>query len=326
MGSRGAPTSGAVKVLALRRAGVCGCGARLPVGTRAGWDRQRRAVVCLDCLGEGLRFGVSGSSEAATVGVVATPEPSVADGDAAEEPPTPASPMEPSPTVVDVGSPGSSLQAEYERRAAAREGRARARHPRIGGFLLAVTKEPASTTAFSTGAAGERRVAARLAELSGPGVLFLHNRLLGQGRRDGDVDHIAVTAGGVYVIDAKRYKNAKVEVRRSGGLFSPVREQLMVEGRDRSKLLDSVARQAAAVRTALNTFHHSGVTAADVPVVSLLCFVDAALPMFGTPRIGGVPLLGPKGTAKLLRAATGLLEDSTVLALHLHLAQALPTA
>ena len=120
--------------------------------------------------------------------------------------------MEPSPTVVDVGSPGSSPQAEYERRAAAREG----------------------------------RVAARLAELSGPGVLFLHNRLLGQGRRDGDLDHIAVTAGGVYVIDARRYKNAKVEVRRNGGLFSPVREQLMVEGRDRSKLLDSVARQAAA--------------------------------------------------------------------------------
>ena len=129
MGSRGAPTSGAVKVLASRRAGVCGSGVRLPVGTRAGWDRQRRAVVCLDCLGEGLRFGVSGSSEAATVGVVATPEPSVTDGDAAEEPPTPASPMEPSPTVVDVGSSGSSLQAEYERRAADREGRARARPP-----------------------------------------------------------------------------------------------------------------------------------------------------------------------------------------------------
>ena len=36
---------------------------------------------------------------------------------------------------------GSSLQAEYERRAVAREGRAWARHPRIGGFLLAVTKE-----------------------------------------------------------------------------------------------------------------------------------------------------------------------------------------
>ena len=141
--------------------------------------------------------------------------------------------MEPSQTVVDVGDPGSSLQAEFERRAAARESRVRARHPRIGGFLLAVFNEPATTTAFSTGAVGERRVAARLAELSGPGVLFLHNRLLGPGRRDGDVDHIALTAGGVYVIDAKRYKNAKVRVRHSGGLFSPVREQLMVNGRDR---------------------------------------------------------------------------------------------
>jgi hypothetical protein len=169
-------------------------------------------------------------------------------------------------------------------------------------------------------------VASRLAELSGPGVLFLHNRLLGPGRRDDDVDHIALTAGGVYVIDAKHYKNAKVEVRRSGGLFSPAREQLMVNGRDRSKLLDSVARQAAAVRTALDTFHHSGVTAADIPVVSVLCFVDAVLPMFGTPRIGGVPLLGPKGTAKLLRKMTGPLDENTLAALHFHLAQALPTA
>jgi hypothetical protein len=299
---------------------------RLPVGTRAGWNRLSRAVVCLDCLGEGLRFSVSCPGETATVGVVATPEPAVAGGDAAEEPPTPAPPKEPASSAVDIGNPGSSLQAEYERRAATREARARASQPRIGGFLLAVTNEPASTTAFSTGAAGERRVSTRLAELSGPEVLFLHNRLLGQGRRDGDVDHIAVTAGGVYVIDAKRYKNAKVEVRRSGGLSSPAREQLMVDGRDRSKLLDSVARQAAAVRTALSTFHHSGVNAADVPVFSVLCFVDAVLPMFGTPRIGGGPLLGPKGTAKLLRAATESLEDSTLAALHLHLAQALPTA
>ena len=75
--------------------------------------------------------------------------------------------MEPSPTVVDVGDPGSSLQAEYERRSAARESRVRASHPRIGGLLLAVFNEPATTTAFSKGAVGERRVAARLAELSG---------------------------------------------------------------------------------------------------------------------------------------------------------------
>jgi hypothetical protein len=297
MGSTGRPTSGAVKVLTLRRAGVCGCGAPLPVGTRAGWDRVLRAVVCMDCIDQGLRLSVS------------RPEAS----------------LEPSPIVVDVGNPGGSLQTEYERRSAARVARVRGRFPRVGGLLLAVTNEPASTTAFSKGAVGERRVALRLAELSGPGVLFLHNRLLGPGRRDGDVDHIALTAGGVYVIDAKHYKNAKVGVRRSGGLLSPVREQLMVNGRDRSRLLDSVARQAAAVRTALNTFHYSGVTAADIPLVSILCFVDAVLPVFGTPRIGRVPLLGPKGTAKLLRKTTGALDEDTLAALHCHLARALPT-
>ena len=309
--------------MALRRMGVCGCGAHLPVGARAGWDRTLREVVCLDCLDGKVRLNVPGR-EASTVNVVATPRPH--DADKAVRPTTRESPIVPSLSEVDVGDPGSSLEAEYERRSAARDARVRARCPRIGGFLLAVTNEPASTTAFSKGAAGERRVAARLAELSGPGVLFLHNRLLGQGRRDGDVDHLALTAGGVYVIDAKRYKKAKVEVRRSGGLFSPVREQLMVNGRDRSKLLESVARQAVAVRIALSTFHHAGVTAADIPVVSVLCFVDAVLPMFGTPRIGGVPLLGPKGTAKLLRSATGSLDDDTLAALHFHLAQALPTA
>jgi hypothetical protein len=40
----------------------------------------------------------------------------------------------------------------------------------------------------------------------------------------------------------------------------PVREQLIVNGRDRSKLLDSVTLQAAAVRVALRTFHDTGVT------------------------------------------------------------------
>src|SRR5674476_1260615 len=48
-------------------------------------------------------------------------------------------------TVVDVGDPGSSLQAEYERRAAARESRVRTHYPRIGGFLLAALTEPATT-------------------------------------------------------------------------------------------------------------------------------------------------------------------------------------
>jgi hypothetical protein len=181
--------------------------------------------------------------------------------------------------------------------------------------------EPQSTTAFKTGAEGERRVAARLEKDAGETALFLHNRRLGAGRRDGDVDHIAVAPSGVYVIDAKRYNDKKVEVRRAGGLFSPAKEQLFIGGRDRTVLLDSVARQLAAVRAALDLAPGG----CDVPVHTVLCFVDAVLPLFGTARIGGVPLLGPKATARLI-ATAGPYDAATRAALHAHLADLLPPA
>src|SRR5450759_3094065 len=117
MGSTGGPTSSAVKVLALRRAGVCGCGAHLPIGTPAGWDCVLRAVVCMACIDKGIRVSVS-DPETSTVRVLAAPEPRVAvDGRAGVLPAT-QSPMETSPRLVDVGGPGSSLQAQYERRSA----------------------------------------------------------------------------------------------------------------------------------------------------------------------------------------------------------------
>lgn len=58
--------------------------------------------------------------------------------------------------------PGASLRREREKRVTAREGRVRAKHPRIGGLILAVTDEPASTRAFATGAVGEEKIAASL--------------------------------------------------------------------------------------------------------------------------------------------------------------------
>jgi hypothetical protein len=235
--------------------------------------------------------------------------------------PEPAPVLSAEPATVESGDPGASLLREYARRSSARDKRVRDKHPRIGGFLLAVTSEPHSTTAFKTGAEGERRVAARLEKDAGQAVLFLHNRRLGTGRRDGDVDHIAVAPSGVFVIDAKRYKDKKVEVRRTGGLFSAAKEQLFIGGRDRTVLLDSLARQLAAVRAALDLV--PGGT--DVPVHTVLCFVDALLPMFGTPTIGGIPLLGPKATARLV-AGAGAYDAAARAALHAHLAERLPPA
>ena len=92
-------------------------------------------------------------------------------------------------------------------------------------------------------------------------------------------------------------------------------------GRAGPGLLDSLARQLVAVRTALDLFPGGG----EVPVATVLCFLDTVLPMFGTPVIGGVPLLGPRGTARLV-AADGRYDAETRAALHAHLAAHLPPA
>lgn len=191
----------------------------------------------------------------------------------------------------------------------------------LSGLILALSDEPASTKAFVAGADGERRIAARLEKDCGEQVLFLHNRRLGRGRRDGDVDHIAIAPSGIYVIDAKRYQNATVRVRRSGGVLSPVKEQLMVGGRDRTKLIDGCAKQVAAVVAAL-----AGTPAAEgVPVTAVLCFVDADLPLWGDQELRGARLLGPRRASKLLRRPGPVTEPERRF-LHQQVAAALPSA
>lgn len=204
----------------------------------------------------------------------------------------------------DESQPGASLEAEYRRRVEARESRVRARYPRIGGLVLALTSEPSSTTAFQKGAEGERRVAARFAKLCGDDVLLLHNRLLGVGRRDGDIDHIAIAPTGIYVIDAKNYKDAKVEVRRSGGIVRDRQEKLFVRGRDCTKFVTGMSKQTTAVLVAL-----SGTPYAEVPIQPILCFIDARLPLLFNESIAGIPLLGPGSVSRTIRKPGPLMPE-----------------
>jgi hypothetical protein len=282
-----------VKVMKLRYAGVCTCGVELAAGIRAGWDKTARRVLCETCVAA-LTAAASAGSAPLTV---------------------------PEEELVDVGRPGSSLEQTYQRRKQARQNRVRARLPRLGGLLLALFDDPASTKAFATGAMGERRIAARLEKDCGEEVLFLHNRKLGIGRRDGDIDHVAIAPSGIYVIDAKSYKDATVRVRRTGGFLSPVKEQLMVGGRDRTKMVDGCAKQVAAVVAALAG--HS--LTEGLSVAALLCFDNADLPMWGELELRGVRVLGPRGTGKLLRRR-GPLTEPDRRSLHRYLATALPPA
>jgi hypothetical protein len=302
MTENSAASGSAIKVMKLRYAGTCECGNEVAAGTRAGYDKTARSVVCPDCLA---------LPEAEPPIAAAVEEVELAPPEQVEE----------GVEIVETGVPGSSLRREHERLVAAREKRVRGKHPRLGGLILALSDEPATTRAFAIGADGEERLAARLERDCAPDVLFLHNRKLGKGRRDGDIDHIAIAPSGIFLIDAKRYLKSKVRIVRSGGIFSPVREQLMVGGRDRSKVLEGCAKQIAALTIALDGHP----LAARVAVRSVLCFIDADLPLFGTMQAKGVRLLGPKGTIKVV-TVEGDLDAEARASLHRHLAAALPSA
>lgn len=256
------------KILALRRPDICACGTRLTVGERAAWDRVTRTVRCLPCLD-----------------TTVSPEPGS----------TPAQPS--------LGTAGASAQAEFERRRHAREHRIRQDHPHIGGLLLALTDDPQSTRAWQSGAIGERRLAAELTEL-GDTVTALHDRRIPGSRAN--IDHVVIGPAGIYVIDAKRYRNAKISLRRTGGLFTTPRTQLIVSGRDKTSLVTAMARQVDAVRTAL-----AATAFETTPVTATLCFLDADFPVFGKPlTLDGVHIKGLRGLTKLVTSG-GPLDRAT---------------
>ncbi len=93
----------------------------------------------------------------------------------------------------------------------------------------------------------------------------------------------------------------------------------MINGRDRSALVDGLTRQVQLVAAGLAGFSRG------VPIHAALCFVDTELPMLGTLTFRGVPLLYPRGLAKRINAA-GPLSPQAVDAVRRTLASAFPSA
>lgn len=280
-----------MKVLALRRTGACiACGIELLAGTEAEWDSTARTVRCRTC-----------SAAANAVGTDAEAVAPISGGASAR-----------------TSAAGGSAQREYERRHTSREERVRARHPKIGGLLLALVDDPTTTKVWAQGAEGERAVAERLDRL--PDAIVLHDRRMR--RPDGrvsqaNIDHIAVTPTGVWVIDAKTHKG-RLEVRRSGGLFTPPVEQLRINGRDQTGLVDGIIRQVEAVTAALAHLQPA------VPVHGALCFVGTELPWIDED-IAGIPLRGRRGLLKLL-GKPGPLDDASRQNVSDHLRNYFPSA
>ncbi len=157
-------------------------------------------------------------------------------------------------------------------------------------MLLALSDDPQHEIAWARGAGGEERVAKGLAKHLTDVVVVLHDRRIPSSR--GNIDHLAVAPTGVWVIDAKRYKG-KVAICKP--LFGAAK--LTVAGRDRTKLIDGLAKQVALVEAAVRGIEPG------VQVLGALCFVGAELPLLGKLTFNGYPLLYTKQLASRLNRA-----------------------
>jgi hypothetical protein len=215
---------------------------------------------------------------------------------------------------VEAGVPGASARREFERRKSKREMRVRTKHPRLGGLILALGDDPQSTKAWDVGALGEERLGNRLNEIASETLRVLHDRRIPGTRAN--VDHLAVTPTGVYVIDAKKYKG-RPQLRVEGGILRPRVEKLLVGARDCTKVVDGVLKQVDLARSIVGN---------DVPLHGVLCFVEADWPLLGGSFMTrGVEALWPKKLYPKLKAA-GPLSSDTIGDLHRQLASSLPPA
>jgi hypothetical protein len=223
---------------------------------------------------------------------------------------------------TDGGSPGGSAVREYERRRARRKERAGARLGPLGQVLTQLIGDPQSTRAWKQGADAEIRVARQLAKhLNGRDVVLLHDRRI-PGRGRANIDHIAVGPGGITVIDTKSTRG-RVRTEKRGGFLSPRREVLLINGRDRTDLVDGLERQIEAVRTVIAEL---GVEKLDVR--GALCFPNLdRLPQLRqlTIHSGTIAIHAPRGVAKLARRQGPMTQD-LIARIGRHLAHRFPPA
>jgi hypothetical protein len=223
--------------------------------------------------------------------------------------------------ALDPGVPGASARRRYERLHAGREQRARDKFGRLGGVYLALSNDPQSTAAWAQGSRGERLLGGYLEKIQDEEVVVvLHDRRIPGTRAN--IDHIAVTRSGVvWAIDAKNYRG-KVQRIDKGGWFS-TDLRLYVGRRDCTKLVNGMANQVAAIRTALGD---AMTREFKVKVRAALCFVDAEWALFAKPfDLGGVWIGWPRALGERIREP-GELTPEHIAILARSVASALPSA
>jgi hypothetical protein len=275
------------KRMRLRYQGTCRlCGITLPAKAEAVYERTTKTVRCSTHDDPLLTTTLSGLEP------VSSPE-----------------------EMIEAGTPGASARREFERRSARREERIRTAHPKLGGLIHALTDDPQSTRAWDVGAVGEERLGHRLNELVTDRLRVLHDRRIPGSRAN--IDHLAVTPTGVFVIDAKKYR-CRPHLKVEGGLVRPRVEKLLVGTRNCTSLVDGVIQQVAVVRDQLPDD--------SVAVHGVLCFVEADWPLIGGSFVTrGVEALWPKKLYPKL-GSDGPLDADTIATLYRTLAGRLKPA
>lgn len=161
-----------------------------------------------------------------------------------------------------------------------------------------------STESWGSGARGERIVAARLATLTGRGVITIHDRRIPGSRAN--IDHIAVGPCGVFVIDAK-VTRGKVSAKTTGPIWNRGPVKLFFGGRDRSSALEGMSRQVEVVSRVLRD--KSAINGASVQ--PMLVLVGAEWGWFARPmRVRGVWVGWPRAMARSVGRAGQLSPDA----------------
>jgi hypothetical protein len=281
-------------IISLRYPGTCSkCNAALPAKTKAHWDGSSKTIICLECGGHTTQENIE-----------YTRRENVDQG----SPPTPSAPLS--------GRAGASAAFEYQRRHDKREAMIDQRFGRFSKVVKFLVDDPQSTRAWAKGSAGERELADALTRRIGDRAVLLHDRRIPKSRAN--IDHIAVAASGVWVIDAKTY-SGKVERRDKGGWFK-LDYHLYVAGRDRTRLAAGLVPQVAAVRRVLEAV---GTT---VDVHAALCFIDAEWGLFAKPfQMDGVWVTWGRALSEMI-AGAGPLSKLEVIDVANALAAGLPPA
>ncbi len=148
---------------------------------------------------------------------------------------------------------------------------------------------PFTIEAWERGALGEQRVGALLERLRPIGAVPLHDRRIPGSQAN--IDHVVVAPSGIWIVDSKNYRG---RIERRGRRSDP---RLFVRGRDRTNLVEGMAKQYDAVRCAM--------TNADVPIHRVLCFTGAEWPFFAKPfALDGIWITWPKALVESIRRAS----------------------